>query len=136
MPRSTRPAAYGPEYEHFLLTFKAQGRVTIPLPSPGHAATFRGKLYAYFKALRKSSQRQDLIAIVDSLSLTIDGCSVCAFPIEDSWDNCALRDALGLKKGAALPTADSAQPSQPTAQDKLLAKLAHIRAKNATGASK
>ena len=134
MPRSTRPATYGPEYEHFLLQFKAQGHVTIPLPSPGHAATFRGKLYAYFKALRKANTRPDLITIVDSLSLTIDSNAVCAFPIEDSWDNCALREALGLEKGAALPAATPLQPpSEPTAQEKLLDKLASLRARRIAG---
>lgn len=128
MPRSTRPATYGPEYEHFLLAFKSQGQVVVPLPTPGHAATFRGKLYSYFSALRKAASRPDLIAIVDSLSLTIENCSVCAFPIEDSWDNCALRDALGLEKGAALPPADLPLPAaEPTAQQKLLDKLASLR---------
>lgn len=128
MPRSTRPAAYGPEYEHFLHQFKVKGQVVIHLTSPGHAATLRGKLYAYFKALRKVNERPDLIAIVDSLSLTIDGSSLVAFPVEDSWDNCALRDALGLEKGAALPQPPVPQPTgEPTAQQKLLDKLATIR---------
>lgn len=143
MPRSSRPSAYGTEYEHFLTRVAAEGTCTIPLQSPGHAATMRGKLYAYFKALRRAGTRPDLIAIVDRISLQVVGSSLRAFPVEDSWDNVALREGLGIAKGA-VPTMPSPETSafplpataEPTAQDKLKQKLWEIRQRNAQGKEK
>jgi hypothetical protein len=134
MPRSSRPAAYGTEYELFLRRAVTDGGFSLALPSNSHARAFRGKLYAYFKALRKDLSRPDLITMCDSLSLAVEGCCVRAFPVADSWDNCLLRDALGIEKGAAVPPPPALPaitvPVEPTAQEKLTAKLAEIRNRN------
>jgi hypothetical protein len=134
MPRSYRPAAYGAEYELFLRRAISDGGFTLSLPSNGHARAFRGKLYAYFKALRKDLSRPDLAAMCDSLSLAVEGCNIRAFPVADSWDNCLLRDALGIEKGAEVPPAPAlpaiTMPVEPTAQEKLVARLAEIRSRN------
>ena len=129
MPRSYRPAHYGPEYEHLLRRAHSNAGFELTLPSPQHAAVMRGKVYAYFKSLRIRNERPDLIAMCDSLSLTVEDCTLRAFPTVDSWDACLLRDALGIELSTPLPEAPaSIVPVEPTAQDKLRAKLAELRA--------
>jgi len=105
----------------------AEGGVEFTLPSPGHCLSFRGKLYSYFKALHTAADRPDLIAMADALSLSCSGPVLRIFPVEDSWDNCLLREVLDLPKGAALPE-PNLPPAPPTAQEKLQAKLRELRA--------
>ena len=135
MPRSRRPTHYGPEYEQLLLRAFAERGLSFDLPSPAHCLSFRGKVYSYFKALHTANTRPDLIAMADALSLSCSGPTFSIYPVEDSWDNCLLREVLDLQKGAPLPD-PNLPPPEPTAQDKLKAKLQELRDLRTSGGGK
>lgn len=123
MTRSLSPQSYGPEFEHLLVAAFANPPLTVPLPSERHAKTFRGKLYAYFSALRTANLRPDLIEKADALTLSVDGPAVTLSLRANSWEAVAIRLALGLSEGSV--------PELPrTTQDALLDKLAEIRKKH------
>ena len=126
MPRTTRPAAYGPEYEQLLLRAFAEERLTVPLPSEGHAKALRSKLYVYFTALRRDGTRPDLVAKADAVALNVTDNVLTISLAKDSWDNAAIRDAL---KGFG-PALASAPAPPPSLQDQMRAKLTDLRAKN------
>lgn len=124
MPRTTRPAAYGPEYEQLLLKAFTQGRLLLSLPSEQHAKAMRSKLYVYFTALRRNATRPDLIAKADAVALSVSGAVLCLSLACDSWDAVAIRESLGITKDTPLPDA----PEPPTMQDQMRSKLAELRA--------
>lgn len=116
--------SFGPEYEHLLNAAFANPPLAVPMPSERHAKSFRGKLYAYFAALRSANLRPDLIEKANALALTLEGPAVVLRLRSASWDNVLIRSALGLDVGEA--------PALPmTSQDALLARLAQIRQKGA-----
>jgi len=134
MPRSTRPQAYGPEYEQLLLTAHAAATRTgswlCPMAQgPSHAHALKRKVHAYFAALRKAGDRPELIAQADRLSLRVTGPALEFFLREDSWDSVAIREVLGLPKGfAELGGAPVLAP--PTAHSDMLEKLKALRQHN------
>lgn len=123
MPRTLRPAAYGPEYEQLLLRAATEGRLLLTLPTEAHAKALKSKLYVYFTALRRANQRPDLIAKANAISLSHSGAVLLLSQASDSWDAVAIRDSLGITKDTPLPP-----PVIPTLQDAMRAKLTALRA--------
>lgn len=128
MPRSQRTVTYGAEYEQLLL--RAHGMPNssyhLEFASPTQARSLQAKVYAYFKALRKESQRPDLIQMSDDLAMRVEGCKLHFFRKEDSWDAIAIRKALGLEKGFAELGGVQVAVS-PAAKDAMIDKLADLR---------
>jgi hypothetical protein len=102
MPRTTRTAAFGPEYEQLLLlAFESQGEKWFQFNSASVALSMKRKVYAYWKALRTENLRPDLVEKSNLLSLRVEGGSLVVFRREDAWDAKALRASMGLEKGFA-----------------------------------
>ena len=102
MPRTSRVAAYGAEYEQLtLLAFSAEGEKAFTFSSASLANSMKGKVYAYWRALRTENLRPDLIEKSNQRSMRVDVTSLVFFRREDSWDAKLLRDAMGLEKGFA-----------------------------------
>lgn len=126
MPRSLRPASFGPEYEELLLVSCRNKGYTLTLPTRREAYLFRIRLYAYFKSLRKDSEvsgkSQRLARMSDTLKLSVAECEVRITMRSDEWDAAAIREALSMP-----------MPSMPQAPDNtasLLSRLTLIRQKN------
>lgn len=128
MPRSRHAATYGPEYEHMLNQAFTAGGFSVPCPTPHHAAVLRGKIYAYFSALRRGGLRPDLVEKAQQFAVVIEasdsGSAVALRPRSSSWDNMLLRSALGLDTNAVPPLAE-------TSQSLLVKRLHEIREKSA-----
>jgi len=134
MSRTLRATSYGPEYEALLVKAKSEGSITITLDNPQRAKSLRSKLYAYFTALRKEALRPDLIIIADSLSLLLTGSgeALTLAPASSSWDNVAIRSALGLEvtpAGALTPVNHVQAPEHPDAMVKRLQVLREAEGK-------
>jgi len=70
MPLPTTLKGFGSEYEQCLLRAHAalsegSEEYVIQFASPNIATSMRGRVYAYFKALRNSTERPDLTALSD-----------------------------------------------------------------------
>ena len=123
MPRSKALSSFGPEYEHMLQTAFASPPLALPMPSERHAKTFRGRVYAYFAALRADNLRPDLIEKADALAVSVRGAAVFLDLRTASWDNLLIRSALGLPDGES--------PALPrTSQDALIERLQQLREKS------
>jgi hypothetical protein len=102
MPRTTRTAAYGPEYEQLiLLAIAEESEKRLKFASPSIAASMKARIYCYWKALRAENLRPDLIEKSNLLSMRCEGADLVIFRREDAWDLRNLRAALGLEKGFA-----------------------------------
>lgn len=133
MPRSTRPAVYGPEYEQLLLTaFKESFNkpYRFQLQSTAIVSALVKKNYAYWNALRKEASRPDLVGMCDKLSMRPEGDFIVFFRRADAWDAVALRAAMGLEKGFSdLGLQSQTVPMSASATDAALGKLQEIRAR-------
>ena len=104
MPLPTTLKGFGNEYEqcllraHNALSTGAEEYV-IQFASPNIATSMRGRVYAYFKALRNSTERPDLTALCTDVSLRCAGSALVFFRSEDALDRVRMREALGLQPG-------------------------------------
>lgn len=103
MPRKTDLPSFGASYEQLLLRAHealSGGRsdFTIQFEAPNIALSIRGRVYAYFKAIRASKDRPDLAMLLDGLSIRTAGSALVFFRRGDELDEIAIRNALGLSK--------------------------------------
>jgi len=121
---------FGPEFESLLTRAdhtlcSGSEDYTIQFDSPKIAAQLRFRCYAYFKCLKNSAARPDLVAMCDSLSIRIAGSALVFYRRNDDATSAALRSALGLDR--LNPTANTTErPASPL--DSNLNALARIRA--------
>src|ERR1700743_2997816 len=110
MARSTRLSSYVPEYEQLVLRAYSKlqhaqlsdnAEFVLQLATPALANSLRFKTYGYFTALRNSTERPDLLGMIETLAIRVAGSALVIYRREDSWDSTALREALGLGKGFA-----------------------------------
>ena len=105
MPRKTDLPSFGSEYEQLLLRAHAdlitagKGEFTVQFENPNIALSMRGRVYAYFRALRQSTARPDLTALCDGIGIRAAGSAMVMFRDEDALDRVRLRNALGLAPG-------------------------------------
>ena len=96
----------------------------------------RGKVYAYFRALREENLRLDLIEIADAPTLTLENDNVLIFQRnEETWDHDSIRNLLGIAKdkfGLRAPVGtELAQPD--LLGTRLTRQLTKLRERNAGG---
>lgn len=134
MPRTSRPAAYSPEYELLLTAASTKGCITVYCGTLSKVHQLRSKLYSYFTSLRKAGERLDLIKMADSLHLIpADGGLSLEITLKaQSWDSLAIKAALGLQTGpeGTLTPEQHPAPEQP---HKMVELLKAIRAEEAAG---
>jgi hypothetical protein len=104
MPRTTSLNRFGDEYEQALLRAdlvlsSGQSEYSIQFDTPNIAMSMRGRMYAYFKAIRQSTDRPDLAGLCSRMSLRRAGCALVFFREENALDRERLRKALGLAPG-------------------------------------
>lgn len=125
MPRTSRPSAYGPEYEQLLRRAHSTGSITIPCADATKVKSLRSKLYAYFAALRKQCSDPALLDMADALNLipSEDGLSLEIKLKSQCWDTQAILAALGTPTQPISP----AQVTAPESPDDMVARLHRLR---------
>lgn len=120
---------FGPEYEALLtradraLSY-GQTEFSIQFDNPEIAHSVRFNTYAYFKALRNSSERPDLIAACQSISMRLASSAVVFYRSTDSATATAIRAALNLPR---LDQFTSPTQGNPSGLDANIERLASIR---------
>lgn len=115
------PHTFPPQYEQLLRTASAPDAhpVTLTFPSEAKAAAFRARLYSYFRSLRSSTARPDLIPLVELLALVVPADNPKQLLVQKKitmWDAAAITAALDqLPLGSAAPIA-APLPSTPPPQ--------------------
>lgn len=94
---------FGPEFEALLTRANSalragQEEFTIQFANPAVAHSVRFNTYAYFKALRNSSDRPDLTVMCQSISMRIASSALVFYRSVDSGAAAAIRDALKLPR--------------------------------------
>ena len=102
MPRKTDLQSFGQSYEQLLLRASealrsGQPDYAVQFESPNIALSIRGRTYAYFKALRGSKERHDLVPLLDGLSIRCAGSAMVFFRRGEELDEMAIRRALGIE---------------------------------------
>jgi hypothetical protein len=107
---------FGPEFETLLTRADGalragQAEFIVDFMNVKAAHSVRFNCYAYFKALRLSSSRPDLIVACQDLSMRLAGGSLVFYRSNDSTAAAAIRDALNLPKIDNGATTFSPRPS-------------------------
>jgi len=107
---------FGPEFEALLTRAHSalsagQPEFTVQFDAPEIAHSVRFNTYAYFKALRNSSDRPDLTAMCQSISMRLASSAVVFYRSIDSNAAAAIRDALKLPRMDSGVSASVAPPS-------------------------
>jgi len=103
MPKTYTLRDFGPEFEALLTRVDSTLRdgnedCTLQFDSPKIATQLRFRCYTYFKCLKSSPVRPDLVAMCDSLSIRVAGSALVFYRRNDDATSAALRSALGLDR--------------------------------------
>lgn len=134
MAKAKQLRDFGPEFEALLTRADAalrsgQTEFIVDFMNAKAAHSVRFNCYAYFKALRLSSSRPDLIVACQDLSMRLAGGSLVFYRSNDSTAAAAIRDALNLPKIDNGATTFSPRPST---LDGNLERLREMRERNTT----
>lgn len=126
------PHTFPPQYEQLLRTASMPDAapVSITFATPAKAAAFRARLYSYFRSLRSSTARPDLIPLVELLALAVPADDPKRLVLQKKatmWDAAAITSALEqLPQGAAASVSTAAHtPTPPQTPRERLAQLRH-----------
>lgn len=102
-------AEYAPEYEHLLRAAAdpLKRETTITFTSAAKAYAMRHKFYAYLRALREEALRPDLCLLANAITVRLEGVFLIVNRSEDDQDLVAIRSALSIPKGTAVPLASA-----------------------------
>jgi hypothetical protein len=133
MPRKNDLPSFGPEFEQLLLRaydhLKAgNDEFSVDFASQTLAHNVKFRCYDYFKALRESTLRPDLVGCCTNLSMRTVGTSLHFYRKGDDAASAAIRAALSLPKDFADGPTRADILTAPTALDKNLERLAEVRA--------
>lgn len=107
MPRAKPLAKFSPEYSVLLEAVYAARSLDVATPNPSAAATLKSNFYAYTRALEREAPDSRLARIGSQLTASISRSTPATVHFSrksDTWDNVAIRQALGLKLDADYTT--------------------------------
>lgn len=116
MPKLKTLRDFGPEFEAILTRADTalrtgQSEFIVDFIDSKAAHTVRFNCYAFFKAIRASSERPDLVVACQDLSMRLAGGSLVFYRSNDSTAAAAIRNALNLPKIDNLLNTQSPRPS-------------------------
>lgn len=101
MPRLNDLKSFGPEFEALLVRADRRIReghpeLELEFVEEKVAENIKFRMYAYFKALRNSPDRLDLIPLADGIGMRVEGKTLHLYRKGQEKATLALREALGM----------------------------------------